>query len=150
MSGSGTWTAARRLRSPAVSRPAAAASKSPRSPATKSRSLTIMAAAASGPSGDLPGGFAIQDTLSSPTLRRMFIEIHPALIEADKMQRFLGRLQQAGFETTHVISRDNWQRGVLGQAKVEELTLSQLMRDERILQRRNAFEIFFKKHGESR
>ena len=92
----------------------------------------------------------MRDTLSSPTLRRMFIEIHPALIEVDSMQRFLEKLQEAGFEATHVISRDNWQRAVLGQAKVEQLTLSQLMQDERILHRRNAFEIFFEKQGESR
>ncbi|MCH8193045.1 MAG: FkbM family methyltransferase, partial [Planctomycetes bacterium] len=91
----------------------------------------------------------MQDTLMSPKLRRMFIEIHPALIEADRMQRFLMKLLEAGFETTHVISRDNWQRAVLGQAKVEQITLSQLMQDERILHKRNAFEIFFEKHGES-
>ncbi len=38
----------------------AAASKSPRSPAAQSRSFTVIAAAASGLSGDWPGGFAIR------------------------------------------------------------------------------------------
>jgi len=88
----------------------------------------------------------MQRTLSSPHLKRMFIEIHPARIESDKMQAFLKNLQKYNFEITAAISRDNWQRSVLGQCKVEQITISQLAQDKRILAKEHAFELFLQKN----
>ncbi len=87
----------------------------------------------------------MQETLASPVLKRMFIEIHPAKIESDRMQVFLKTLEEHGFEIDAAISRDNWQRSVLGQCKVEHMTLADLAKDPRVVQKRNAFEIFFKR-----
>lgn len=87
----------------------------------------------------------MQQTLSSPRLKRMFIEIHPARIESDKMQTFLKNLQEHDFDIIAAVSHDNWQRGVLGQSKVEQITISQLAQDKRILAKEHAFELFLKK-----
>jgi hypothetical protein len=87
----------------------------------------------------------MQQTLSSDRLKRMFIEIHPARIESDKMQAFLKNLQEHNFEITAAVSHDNWQRSVIGQSRVEQITISQLARDKRILAKEHAFELFLKK-----
>ncbi|MCF7973901.1 MAG: FkbM family methyltransferase [Phycisphaerae bacterium] len=87
----------------------------------------------------------MQETLASPALKRMFIEIHPVKIESDRMQIFLKNLQDHGFEIDAAISRDNWQRTVLGHCKVEHMTLAELAQDPRVVEKKHAFEIFFKR-----
>jgi len=87
----------------------------------------------------------MKETLASPHLQRMFIEIHPFKIKADQMQVFLACLQDAGFEIEAAISRDNWQRAVLGQCRVEQITLAQLAKDPRVLNKQHAFEVFFRR-----
>jgi FkbM family methyltransferase len=87
----------------------------------------------------------MQKTLASPELKRMFIEIHPVLIESERMQAFIKSLQDHGFEIDAAISRDNWQRTVLGHCKVEHMTLAELAKDPRVVQKQHAFEIFFKR-----
>jgi len=87
----------------------------------------------------------MQETLKSPGLKRMFIEIHPHRISVDKMQHLLRKLHDNRFEIKYAVSHDNWQRGVLGQCKVEEMFISQLARDQRVLERKNAFEVFLEK-----
>ena len=87
----------------------------------------------------------MKKTLASLHLQRMFIEIHPFKIESDAMQSFFKQLQMSGFEIEAAISRDNWQRSVLGQCKVEHMCLAELAQDSRILNRQHAFEVFFKR-----
>ena len=87
----------------------------------------------------------MKNTLKSPHLKKLFIEIHPHNVTIDKMKNFLITLQESGFEISYAISRDNFQRSILGQTKVEKMTMSELLQDERIINRKNAFEIFFER-----
>jgi FkbM family methyltransferase len=87
----------------------------------------------------------MQETLESPGLKKMFIEIHPHRVSADKMQYLLKKVQESGFEIKYAVSHDSWQRGILGHCKVEEMNLSQLAQDQRIVERKHAFEIFFER-----
>jgi len=75
----------------------------------------------------------------------MFIEIHPNPIPYDRMQHLLKLVQDNGFEIKYAVSHDNWQRGVLGQCKVEEMTISQFAQDKRVLRKEHVFEVFFEK-----
>lgn len=87
----------------------------------------------------------MKKTLQSPHLKRMFIEIHPHNVPLSKMQNFLTTLQDNGFVIVYAISHDNFQRSILGQCKIEKMSISELLEDERILKRKNGFEIFFEK-----
>lgn len=87
----------------------------------------------------------MQETLKSPGLKRMFIEIHPNPIPSTKMQNLLKTLQNNRFEIKYAVSRDNWQREVLGQCKVEQTTISQLAQDRRVLMKEHVFELFLEK-----
>lgn len=87
----------------------------------------------------------MKKTLESPYLERMFIEIHPHVVPSNRMQSFLRTLKNYGFEITYAVSHDNFQRLVLGDCKVEKMSISELIEDERILRRKNAFEVFFEK-----
>jgi len=84
-------------------------------------------------------------TLESPVLKKLFIEIHPMVIEPDVMRAFLEQIENAGFEIEAAISRDNWQRTVLGQCKTEHMTIAELAQDPRVLNQVHAFEIFFRR-----
>ncbi len=84
-------------------------------------------------------------TLASPSLKKLFIEIHPMVIELEAMQTFFNQLLDAGFEVQAAVSRDNWQRSVLGQCRVEHMSLADLAKDPRVLNKEHAFEVFFKR-----
>ena len=89
----------------------------------------------------------MQETLSSPSLTKLFIEIHPMVIEPERMRAFCQQLQDNDFSMVAAVSRDNWQRTVLGQCKVEHMTIAELAQDPRILNQENAFECFFRRKG---
>ena len=84
-------------------------------------------------------------TLASDQLKRLFIEIHPHRVDPEKMCHFLELLEQHGFEITHAISRDNFQRAVLGHCTVETISIAELKCDPRVLNKEHAFEIFFER-----
>ena len=87
----------------------------------------------------------MKKTLASPSLKKLFIEIHPMVIELEAMQTFFRQLMDAGFEIQAAVSRDNWQRSVLGQCQVEHMSLAELAKDPRVLNKEHAFEVFFKR-----
>ena len=87
----------------------------------------------------------MKETLGSDQLKRLFIEIHPHLVEPENMCHLLDVLEAHGFDITHAVSHDNYQRGVLGQCHVEHMPISALKRDPRILNKEHAFEIFFER-----
>ena len=89
----------------------------------------------------------MQKTLNSPNLRKLFIEIHPMVIEAEPMRAFFQQLQDKGFSMEAAVSRDNWQRTVLGQCQVEHMTIAELAADPRVLNQQHAFECFFRREG---
>ena len=89
----------------------------------------------------------MQQTLSSPSLTKLFIEIHPMVIEPERMRAFFQQLQDNGFAMVAAVSRDNWQRTVLGQCQVEHMTIAELAQDPRVLNQQHAFECFFRRKG---
>jgi len=89
----------------------------------------------------------MQETLRSPSLTKLFIEIHPMVIEPERMQAFFQQLQDSGFALVATASRDNWQRTVLGHCRVEHMTIAELAQDPRVLEQQHAFECFFRRKG---
>lgn len=89
----------------------------------------------------------MQETLAAPSLRKLFIEIHPMVIEPERMQAFFQQLQDHGFSMVAAVSRDNWQRSVLGQCQVEHMSIAELAQDPRVLKQQHAFECFFRRKG---
>jgi len=87
----------------------------------------------------------MKETLKSDQLKRLFIEIHPHRVEPENMCHLLDVLEAHGFNITHAVSHDNYQRGVLGQCRVEHMSISALKRDPRILNKEHAFEMFFER-----
>ena len=87
----------------------------------------------------------MQNTLAHSSLTKLFIEIHPVLIEPDQMQVFFDQLEDSGFEIQAAVSRDNWQRTILGECRVEHISLTELAQDPRVRRREHAFEVFFKR-----
>jgi len=87
----------------------------------------------------------MNNTLANNPNLHLFIELHSNLLQSDQSIEILRKLQSHNFEISTLISHDNFIRKTLGQTKVEILTIDQLCQDQRILQRQNAFEIFFKK-----
>lgn len=84
-------------------------------------------------------------TLSENKNLQLFIELHCNLLRAERSIEILRKLKSYRFEIFVAISRDNYIRSVLGETKVEKLSINQLCEDERLLKSSNAFEIFFKK-----
>lgn len=87
----------------------------------------------------------MQETLKSPQFKRMFVEIHPHRVSPDKMQKFLQTLADCGFEIAHSVFRDTFERHVLGQTRVENISLKELMSDDRVVKHRIGFELFLEK-----
>jgi len=90
----------------------------------------------------------MQETLKSPDFKRLFVEIHPHRVSAAKMQKFLAALCDCGFEIAHSVFRDTFERHVLGQTKVERISLKELTTDERVVKHRIGFELFLEKTGQ--
>lgn len=84
-------------------------------------------------------------TLRSPSLERLFIEIHPHLVDPKEMKSFLVVLQNHHFGITHAVSRDTHERFVLGQSKVERLSLQELISDPRIVEEPIGFQLFLQR-----
>jgi len=87
----------------------------------------------------------MRDTLKSQSFKRLFVEIHPHRVSTAKMQNFLKTLHDYGFEITHSVFRDTFERSVLGQSKVEKISIKELMTDERVVKHRIGFELFLEK-----
>lgn len=87
----------------------------------------------------------MQDTLKSQSFKRLFVEIHPHRVSTAKMQNFLKTLHDYGFEIAHSVFRDTFERSVLGQSKVEKISIKELMTDERVVKYRIGFELFLEK-----
>jgi len=91
----------------------------------------------------------MQQTLKSPQFKRMFVEIHPHRVSCAKMQDFLQTLRDYGFEIVHSVFRDTFERHILGQSRVEEISLKELMMDDRVTKHRIGFELFLEKTGQA-
>lgn len=87
----------------------------------------------------------MKKTLKDKNFKKLFVEIHPHLVPLEKMLNFLKILKNNKFEIKYAISHDNFQRNILGGCKVEKIPISDLMKDERILKRKNAFEVFLER-----
>ena len=87
----------------------------------------------------------MQDTLKSQSFKRLFVEIHPHRVSTAKMQNFLKALHDYGFEIAHSVFRDTFERSVLGQSKVEKISIKELMTDERVVKHRIGFELFLER-----
>jgi FkbM family methyltransferase len=87
----------------------------------------------------------MRETLKSKHFTKMFVEIHPHRVTEDKMRNFLQALQDNGFELEHAVYRDTYERYALGQSGVEQMTLSELMNDERVVEDKIGFQLFLKK-----
>ncbi len=87
----------------------------------------------------------MDQTFASAQLKRLFIEIHPHLVPPRQMQDFLQTLQKRGFEVTHAVSRDTQERFILGQSRVERLSLKQLMSEPRIVDEPIGFQLFLQR-----
>ena len=87
----------------------------------------------------------MKETLESPQFKRMFVEIHPHRVSTEKMQEFLQTLADHGFEIAHSVFRDTFERHVLGQTIVEQISLRELMADDRVVKYRIGFELFLEK-----
>lgn len=85
----------------------------------------------------------MENTLALPSLKKIFIEIHPPSVPLEKMRNLLQTLLNNGFEIKYAVSRDNFYRAILGQAKTEEITILQLLEDSRFLNQECCFELFF-------
>jgi len=98
---------------------------------------------------------AMPETLHSPNIKRLFVEIHPHRVTTEKMQALLMRLKDYGFETVYCVSHDKFQRSVLGQSKVEQIPLAELAveqiplaelaRDDRLVKDKLGFELFLER-----
>jgi hypothetical protein len=87
----------------------------------------------------------MHETLDSPYIKRMFVEIHPHRVTTEKMQTLLMKLKGYGFETAYCVSRDKFQRSVLDQSRVEQIPLAQLADDDRLVKDRIGFELFLER-----
>ncbi len=87
----------------------------------------------------------MRDTLRSPFLKKLFIEIHPHRIEISKIQSLLRILKNNGFEIRYAVSRDKYMRSVLKETVVEKISISQLIEDERLVKQRIGFELFLER-----
>lgn len=74
---------------------------------------------------------------------KLFIELHPHLVLPEEMLVLLKELQINGFEVHKVISRDSFIRSQLGETTVQNMTINELMQDERVLKGICALETFF-------
>jgi len=88
---------------------------------------------------------SMEKTFLSPKFRKIFVEIHPHNVSAKKMRSFLEKMKTHGFKLEHAISHDNFQRKILGQTRVEKLSLEQLMGDKRVVNKDGAFELFLQR-----
>ena len=84
-------------------------------------------------------------TLRDPIFKKLFVEIHPHIVSKEKMKNFLNILEKNGFKLKFAVSRDNYQRKILNQARVEKISLEKLMKDRRVLNRELAFELFLER-----
>lgn len=88
----------------------------------------------------------MKETLQLEKLQKLFIEIHPHLIEnTELLLSFLKILKHYGFQTTRVISHDDFLRKAIGITKVEDLTINELIEDYRVRGKKCAFEVFFER-----
>jgi len=88
---------------------------------------------------------AMPETLHSPNIKRLFVEIHPHRVTTEKMQALLIRLKDYGFETAYCVSHDKFQRSVLGQSRVEQIPLAELASDDRLVKDKLGFELFLER-----
>lgn len=88
----------------------------------------------------------MEETLQSEEFRKLFVEIHPHLIEDTRLLvSFLKKLKHHRFQTTRVISHDDFLRGAIGITKIEDLTIDELIEDYRVRKSKCAFEVFFER-----
>ncbi|MBD3391521.1 MAG: FkbM family methyltransferase, partial [Chitinivibrionales bacterium] len=88
----------------------------------------------------------MQRTLGCTRSMSLFIEIHPQLLDnTAPMLDFLRTLMLNGFETLAVISHDDFYRNIAGIARVEHLSIMELITDPRVTNGTTAFEVFFHK-----
>ena len=89
----------------------------------------------------------MRETLKSKHFTKMFVEIHPHRVTEEKMRDYLQTLLDYGFELEHAVYRDTYERYVLGQSRVEQMTLSELMKDERVIEDKIGFQLFLLKNN---
>lgn len=74
---------------------------------------------------------------------KLFIELHPHLVSKGDMVKLLTTLKKSGFEIYKLISHDNALRNIMGDVKIEEMSIEQLIKDNRISINPVSFEAFF-------
>lgn len=74
---------------------------------------------------------------------KLFIEIHPHLVSYDELAEMLTILKKNGFRIHKAVSRDNTLRALIGDTKVEDMTIDELLEDDRIKVNPRSFELFF-------
>ncbi|MFH1509274.1 MAG: FkbM family methyltransferase [bacterium] len=89
----------------------------------------------------------MNETLKNNPNLHLFIELHTHIIEPEKSKEMLQKLKDNGFEIMVAITHDNHFRSILKETTVERITIDDLMKDERLLKQKCAFEIFFEKVG---
>ena len=89
----------------------------------------------------------MQKTLNENPKLKLFIELHAHLIEPEKTIEILQMLKSHGFEILKAITHDNYLRRILKQVTVEDISIDELCHDKRVVNRQNAFEIFFSKQN---
>lgn len=86
-------------------------------------------------------------TLVNNRQLQLFIELHCNVLKPDQSIEILRKLKGYGFEIYKAVSRDTYIRKILGQTRVEKMSIDELCHDPRLLNMVNAFEIFFTKKG---
>lgn len=88
----------------------------------------------------------MQNTLKRNKNLKLFIELHPHNRKNPiEIVDMLKNLKSLGFQTTKVISFDTHIKRILGLTREENLTIEELINDERIINGNNAFEVFFER-----
>jgi len=88
----------------------------------------------------------MREVLSTAKKLTLFIEIHPQLLQNTKLMRdFLIKLKNFGFEIKVAVSHDDFYRKAVNISKIEHITISELVKDKRVVQGTTAFEVFFDK-----
>jgi hypothetical protein len=85
----------------------------------------------------------MKKTMKQKSLRAMFIELHPPRIGIKRTKELLQAIKSYGFKIDYVISRDKAVRRIIGETKVETLSIQQLIADPRLRNGEMGFQIFF-------
>ncbi|PIY97313.1 MAG: hypothetical protein COY66_00245 [Candidatus Kerfeldbacteria bacterium CG_4_10_14_0_8_um_filter_42_10] len=89
----------------------------------------------------------MRETLEKNPNISLFIELHCNLIGPDKSKAILKDLRAYGFEILYLVAHDNFQRRIMGETTVEQMSINDFCNDPRLLNKQNAFEIFFSKQN---